>query len=198
VPLGFTDISRHFGGRFKTVPIIEDGATAINESWDIADYLDRSFPDRPALFCSESERATVRLLDSCLATDILRKMFRIYALDIHNAARPVDRPYFRSSRESWLKGMTLEEYTSDRGKQLPVLRQAFQPIRAHLANHPFLGGSKPNYADFIVLGLFQWVGSVSTLPMLAADDTALKSWVERGFDQYGGLGRDPRLQPLFE
>ena len=198
MPLGFTDIAKQFGGRFKTVPIIEDGATVMHESWDIADYLDRTYPDRPPLFCNESERATVRLLDSWLTFDILRKMFRIYALDIHNAARPDDRPYFRSSRERWLKGTTLEEYTADRDAQLVILRQALQPLRSHLANHSFLGGSRPNYADYIALGLFQWVGSVSTLPMLATDDHALKSWVDRGFDQFNGLGRDPRTQPLFE
>jgi glutathione S-transferase len=198
VPLGFTDIAKQFGGRFKTVPIIEDGVTAMNESWDIADYLDRAFPDRPPLFCSESERATVRLLDSWLTSDILRKMFRIYALDIHNAARPTDRPYFRSSRERWLKGTTLEDYTADRADQLLKLREALQPMRSHLAHYSFLGGSRPNYADYCALGLFQWVASVSTLPMLATDDHALRSWIDRGFDQYEGLGRDSRLQPLFE
>jgi glutathione S-transferase len=198
VPLGLTDIPKQFGGRFKTVPIIEDGATAMNESWDIADYLDRTFPDRRPLFCSESERATVRLLDSWLSTDILRKMFRVYALDVHNAARPEDRPYFRSSRERWLKGVTLEEYTSDRVTQLHTLREALQPLRSHLTQHSFLGGSTPNYADYIALGLCQWIASVSTLPMLAADDHVLKSWLDRGFDQFNGLGRDPRMHPLFE
>jgi hypothetical protein len=35
------------------------------------------------------------------------------------------------------------------------------------------------------------------LPLDRADDT-LRAWLERGFDPYGGLGRDARLQPLFE
>jgi glutathione S-transferase len=125
-------------------------------------------------------------------------MFRIYALDIHNAARPQDRPYFRSSRQGWLKGVTLEEYTADRTAQLPKLREALLPIRVHLARSPFLGGDTPNYADYMVLGLFHWVASVSTLPLLAKDDEALRSWVDRGFDMYNGLGRDTRMQPLFE
>ena len=62
---------------------------------------------------------------------------------------------------------------------------------------PFLGGGAPNYADYIALGAFLWVASVSTLPMLARTDT-LRSWIDRGFDLYAGLGRDPRMNTLFE
>jgi glutathione S-transferase len=36
VPIGFTDIPKMFGERFKTVPIIEHGDTMLAESWDIA------------------------------------------------------------------------------------------------------------------------------------------------------------------
>lgn len=198
VPLGFSDIAKHFGDRFKTVPVIEHGATMMAESWDIAEYLDRTFPNQPPLFGSAGERATLRLLENYIGIEILRPLFRIYALDILNAARPEDRPYFRSSREAWLKGVTLEEYTADRTAQLPKLREGLLPIRAHLARFPFLGGSTPNYADYMVLGLFQWVATVSTLPLLAKDDDALRSWVDRGFDLYNGIGRDSRLQPLFE
>jgi len=198
VPLGFTDISKQFGGRFKTVPVIEHGATMMAESWDIAEYLDRTFPDRAPLFGSAGERATLRLLENWIGIEILRPMFRIYALDILNAARPEDRPYFRSSRESWLKGVTLEEFTADRTAQLQKFREGLLPIRAHLARFPFLGGSAPNYADYMVLGLFQWVATVSTLPLLAKDDDVLRSWLGRGFDLYDGIGRAPGMQPLFE
>jgi hypothetical protein len=41
------------------------------------------------------------------------------------------------------------------------------------------------------------VASVSTLPLFANDDT-LRPWIERGFDLYGGLGRDPRMKSLFD
>ena len=139
VPLGFTEISRSFNGRFKTVPVLEHGDSMLAESWDIAEHLDRAFPGRPALFSGPADRAS----------------------------------------------------------QLPALRDALAPLRAHLSGFPYLGGGAPNYADYIALGLFLWVASVSTLPMLAHDDT-LRSWVDRGFDLYGGLGRDPRMHSLFE
>ena len=199
VPLGFTEIPTAFGGRFKTVPVIEHGETTLGESWDIAEYLDRAFPDRPALFSGPQENAMVRLMDMWFSIEVMRKMFVIYVLDIHNAARPEDRAYFRQSREQQrTKGATLEEYTKDRASRLPAVREALAPLRMHLARFPFLGGTAPNYADYIALGTFHWAASVATLPLLARGDEVLRAWLERGFDLYGGIGRDARMKPLFE
>lgn len=198
VPLGFTDIPRQFAGRFKTVPVIQHGATMLAESWDIAEYLDRGFPDRPALFSSAAENAMVRLTDAWFSHEILRSLFKIYILDVHDAARPEDRDYFRASREKMLRGTTLEAFTADRASRLPALRESLRPLRTQLSRSPFLGGNVPNYADYIVLGAFQWVASVSTLPLLAKDDDVMRSWLDRGFDLYGGIGRDDRMRPLFE
>jgi glutathione S-transferase len=78
------------------------------------------------------------------------------------------------------------------------LREALKPLRLHLSNYPFLGGSTPNYADYIALGAFHWVASVSTLPLLSSGDDALRSWLDRGFHLYGGLGLDSRMKALFE
>jgi glutathione S-transferase len=197
VPLGFTEIPTTFAGRFKTVPVVECGHTMLAESWDIAEYLDREFPGQPALFAGPAEHAMVRLTDAWFSAEVLRKMFGVYVQDIHDAARPEDRAYFRRTREQRLKGATLEEFAANRASRLPALRDASMPLRAHLTRFPYLGGSAPNFADYIALGAFLWVASVSTLPMLAHDDT-LRAWIDRGFDLYGGLGRDPRMKTLFE
>jgi glutathione S-transferase len=197
VSLGFTAIPTLFGGRFKTVPVLEHGNTQLSESWDIAEYLDRAFPERPRLFRGPEELAMIRLMDAWFSFEVLRKMFRVYVKDVHDAARPHDRPYFRESREKNMKGATLESFSADRASHLPAVRAALTPLRVQLAKFPFLGGSAPNYADYIALGAFYWVASVSTLPLLATDDS-LRAWLDRGFDLYGGIGRDPRLHPLFE
>lgn len=197
VPLGFTEIAAAFKGRFKTVPVLEHGDAMLAESWDIAEYLDEAFPGRPALFAGAAEHAMVRLTDAWFSAEVTRKMFLIYVLDIHNAARPEDRPYFRRTREARLKGRTLEEVTAGRAERLPALRDALAPLRAHLSRFPYLGGGAPNYADYVVLGAFLWVASVSTLPMLAHDD-ALRPWIDRCIDLYGGLGSDTRMKTLFE
>jgi glutathione S-transferase len=198
VPIGFTEIRKVFGGRFKTVPVIEHGDTILAESWDIADYLERAFPARPPLFSGPAEYAMVRLMDTWFSAQIMRKMFRLYVLDVHNAACPEDRPYFRQSREGYLEGTSLEEFTADRAATLPALREALTPLRSQLSRYPFLGGNTPNYADYIALGAFHWVASVSTLPLLARSDDTLRRWLDKGFDLYGGLGLDSRMKPLVE
>jgi glutathione S-transferase len=137
----------------------------------------------------------VRLADEWFAAVIMRRLSKIYTLDIFNAARAVDRPYYRQSREARF-GTTLEAFTAGRDAQLPPVREALGPLRAQLARTPFLGGDSPTYADFVALGAFHWVASVSTLPLLARDDS-LRTWLDRGLDLYGGM-RDPRMKPLFE
>jgi glutathione S-transferase len=197
MPLGFIEIPRVFGGRFKTLPVIEHGETMMAESWDIANYLDQAFPERPKLFSSPSEHAMVRLFDSWFLICVLRLMFPVYVLDVHNAARREDQPYFRESREARFNS-TLEAYSAEREARLPALREALTPMRYHLTKHLFLGGEAPNYADYIALGVFQWVASVATVPLLATDDEVLRAWLDRGLDLYGGLGREAPLKPLFE
>jgi len=154
VPVGFTEIPAAFGGKFKTLPVMEHGDTQMAESWDIAEYLDRAFPDRPALFNSPSELALARLSDAWFSAEIMRKMFGIYVLDIHDSARPEDRAYFRRTREQRLKGARLEDHAADRVSRLPALRDALNPLRAHLSRFPYLGGAAPNYADYIAVAAF--------------------------------------------
>jgi glutathione S-transferase len=197
VPVGFVEIGRLFGGRFKTVPIIEHGDTVMSESWDIAEYLERAYPDRPLLFATPAEQSMVRLIEKWLAAEVLVKLFGMYALDVHDAARSADRAYFRRTREARVKGVSLEEYTAGREARLPALREALGPLRAHLSRFPFIGGATPNYADYIALGPFIWVASVATLTLLAHDDS-LRGWIDRCLDLHGGLGRDARMKSLFE
>ena len=198
VPVGFLEIPQVGGGRFKTVPIIEHGTTMMAESWDIATYLEKAFPDRPRLFSGPAEETMVRLFDTWFLSAVVRPfVLPLYVLDIHDAAREEDRPYFRASRETRFN-KSLEAVAADRTARLPAAREALTPLRLHLANRAFLGGDAPSYADYIALGIFQWAVTSATLPLLAADDRVLRSWIERGFALYPGFGDDPRARPLFE
>jgi glutathione S-transferase len=197
VPMGFTDIPKLFDGRFKTVPVFEFGDTAMAESWDIAEHLDAAFPGTPALFSGPAELAMIRLMDAWFTVEVLRRMFRVYVKDVHDCARPIDQAYFRNSREKNMKGATLESFTADRATHIPAIRSALNPLRMHLAKFPFVGGSTPNFGDYIVLSAFQWAASVASLPLLASDDS-LRTYIDRGFDLYDRIGRDPPMKPLFE
>ena len=91
----------------------------------------------------------------------------------------------------------MEAFAQHREQQLEPLRQALSPIRTTVAQSPFLAGEAPNYADIIGVSLFMWAGSVSTLPLLTAEDP-VASWVRRGQDLYGGIGRELELPGLAE
>jgi glutathione S-transferase len=138
-----------------------------------------------------------KLMDAWFAPNVARRMLHVYVLDVHDAAKPEDRAYFRQSREARLQS-SLEAVVENRIATLAELREALAPLRTHLRRFPFLGGAAPNYTDYIALGALLWVGSVSTLPLLARDDEVMCAWLERGLELYGGIGRDPRLKPLIE
>jgi hypothetical protein len=57
--------------------------------------LERMRPQGAVLFGGASEVATTRVLDAWLQAEILRRLFRLYVLDIHDAVRPQDRRCFR-------------------------------------------------------------------------------------------------------
>lgn len=194
-PVGFTQIPTICSGKFKTVPIIEDGEATICDSWAIAEYLDKSYPDLPLLFSSPEERAMVRFFDSWFGLEIMNRIFSINVLDIHNHTRPEDQAYFRESREARLGGKTLEQFTEGREAKIPELQHALRPMRAALCTKPFLGGDRPNYADYIALGGFLWAGAVCTIPLLKSDDMLI-DWLKRGFDLYEGIGAVEKY-PLF-
>lgn len=196
IPVGFCEIPAIAGGGYKTVPIIEDAGATVCDSWAIADHLDQAYPDRP-LFVSAAERSLARFFDDWFLLSVMRQMFGLYVLDIHDQARAEDKDYFRRSREGFLGGKSLEACVADRESRLPALREALAPLRMTLSSKPWISGGQPGYADYIALGGFLWAAGVATLPPLANDDP-LRDWIDRGFDLHGGLGRDPRLHPLWE
>ena len=149
------------------------------------------------MFSSPAELSVVRLTDAWFMTEVMRRMFRVYVKDVHDAARPADQPYFRASREKNMKGATLESFTAGRETHLPAIRTALAPLRTHLAKFPFLGGIAPNFADYIDARRVL-LGRERRHSAAAGRGDALRDWLDRGFDLYGGIGRGPHLRPLFD
>jgi hypothetical protein len=81
------------------------------------------------------------------------------------------------------------------GRRLIEARPLLDPLRAILKDSKWLAGDEPNQIDYLVLSLFLWCASLASAPPLAKDDP-LWDWLNRGFDLFGGVGRDPRLHPL--
>jgi glutathione S-transferase len=196
VPVGFTGIKKILDGNYERLPIIDDGGTIVPDSWAIADYLDATYPDRAPLFATKAERVAARFFDAWLWREIFPPMFRCYVLDNYNFVKPEDRAYIRESRERiFLGGKSLEETVAGREERMPAIRRSLQPLRNVLKETPWLGGERPNYSDYCGLSAFLWAASINTCPPLEADDP-LFDWINRGFDLYDAVCKDPRLRPL--
>jgi glutathione S-transferase len=196
VPVSFTGIRRILGGKYRQLPVIDDNGIFVADSWAIAEHLERSYMDRPLLFRTCGEHVWARFFDRWLFREVVPHMYRCYALDGYNFAKPEDRAYLRESRERQvLQGRRLEDVVEGREERLPVIRASLEPLRTMLAETPWLGGIRPNYVDFCGLSVFLWVAAINTMPPLEKNDP-LFDWLNRGFDLYGGIGRDERLRPL--
>jgi len=171
----------------ERVPVLLDGDKTIPDSWAIACYLENAYPDRPSLFGGAAGRAPTRFLNSWADTVLNAGIIRFVLMDIFRVIDPKDHAYFRTSREQRF-GTTLEAFVAEPEKYLPAFRQSLMPLRTTLAAQPFLSGERPAYADYIVLGSFQWARCISTFALIEPDDPIF-AWRERMLDSFDGMAR---------
>jgi glutathione S-transferase len=196
VPGGFTGIMERTAGRSERLPAIVDDGEWVLDSWLIAEYLDEKYPDRPRLIGDESVKVLTQFIDGWLWRTAISPWFSCYIQDYRDLSLPQDHDYVTTTRENMLGGRKLEEVQAGREDRLPLVPPTLEPLRQLLKEHKWLGGSKPNYADYRALAVFLWTGSVARTPPLTEDDP-LRDWLDRGFDLYGGLGRHPGMNTLF-
>jgi glutathione S-transferase len=181
-------------GAAGRVPVIVDGTRTVHDSWAIAEYLEETYPERPSLFGGAIGEGVTRLVNNWADAGLLAQLFPMLVRDIVDQLGPEDAAYFRQSREQRL-GAPLEKVVADRDSRLPAFRQFLTPIRLTLGKQPFLAGSAPAYADYIVFGCFMWARNVSAFKLLAADD-AVHAWRERMLDLFDGEARKSRGYPI--
>lgn len=187
IPWRFTDKDAiAFSGQ-GLVPVLVDGDRTVHDSWSIAEYLEERYPQAPSLFGGPHGRHFARFAKHWTETALLAPLMRILAKDIVERLHPKDREYFRTSREKRL-GTTLEAFSSERDQARELFRQALLPMRRLVGEQPFLSGSAPALADYIVFGAFQWARGTSSYPLLAEGDP-VAAWRERMLDLYGGYAR---------
>jgi glutathione S-transferase len=171
-----------FSGSDKVPVLVEDGR-AIAESSVIAAHLEAAHPDRPSLFGGGAGVALTRLHVAWTDQVLHPALVPLLLLDIHRHLAEADRRYFRESREARF-GKPLEAVCPDPEAQLASFRRTLSPVRAVLRAQAFLGGERPLYADFAVMGAFLWARGVSALALLEADDP-VEAWRRRMLDRLG-------------
>ncbi len=185
VRLGFVDIPKTCEGRHKTVPIlVEDDGTEVCDSWDIAAYLDDTYPDNPLFEGLGYERA--REIDGLIGQHAFPAFFPLYIGDVLGKLDAENAHYFRTTREARF-GTTIEQLSAGRDGVLPDARKAIEPLRAEITKADWLHGDGPGYGDYIVLAFFAWIKAAATTPPLEAGDPLL-DYIARGFGLHGGIG----------
>ncbi len=170
-----------------TVPVIVDGSTIVSDSWDIAEYLDRVYPQRP-LFESPQARAYCLWIHHWAERVLHRLIVPIILKNVLDVLHPKDMDYFRRTREAAFR-KPLEEVFDRSPAAFERLKAALGPVRGALREQPFLAGHEPGFGDYIVFGAFQWARCCSNVPLLNDADDPMASWFARLLDLYGGVAR---------
>jgi glutathione S-transferase len=184
IPWRFTEKAAIAASGQGLVPVLVDGDRWVSDSWNIANYLEDTYPASTSLFGGPSGRNLTHYYSS-FADSLVAAIFPFVALDIFERVADEDRNYFRTSREKRV-GMTLEAFVADRAAKLPTFRVNLAPLRRTLTAQPFFGGDEPLYADYAVFGPFQWARCISPFELLEKGDP-VRLWRDRLLDCFSGL-----------
>ena len=193
VPWRFSEREALAASGHSSVPVIRDGNTWVGDSWNIACYLDRQYPERPLLMPAPCGEAHARLVAAICGATIFPAAVPIGVLQAYRLLSSACQPYFRESREAMFNAR-LEDVHADETQGPKRLAEALKPFDEVLAASDFLGGAGPTYADFLLFGILKWLDIVSVYAPLSGNTPSAR-WFARLNQAYGGYaGRVPRIR----
>jgi glutathione S-transferase len=178
-----------FSGQGK-VPIVKHDDRVIADSWAIALYLEREFPERPTLFGGEVGQTLTHVFNVWADRELIPALIPFLMRDVLDCVSEADGAHLRGQIESAMK-QSLEGLSAGREQAMSAFRRKLQPVRKALEANDFLGGTAPTYADYVLFGLPQWARVVSTAEVLE-DGDVVAAWFDRMLDLYDGVGRRER------
>jgi glutathione S-transferase len=187
LPWHFTETGRLSASGGNRVPVIIDGATTMGESGDIATYLDKTYPDSPALMADDAARARARFLETWCNVSVFPSLRPIAVMSVFKIIAEKDKTYFRESRERMLKDK-LEDLSTDPIAEAAALNAALRPASDALEQSAFFAGATPDYSDYVLFGTLMW-------PYMVCQDNPVDltspvgKWFERMLDLHDGYAR---------
>ena len=146
-----------------TVPVLYDPSTkvAISDTTNIADYLDKTYPDTPALFPPGTRGLHAAFFPAFHAA-VGMPIVRLSVLPTFLYLGDKSLEYFRRTREAWF-GKKLEEICPKgevHEKTWKELEAGLTKVAIWFDAEPFLGGCGPCNADFILASRLLWARTV--------------------------------------
>ena len=182
IPWRFTDKDViAFSGQ-GLVPVLVDSGKTVAGSWAIANHLEETYSERPALFREAGGKAFARFIELWSDTVLLPGLMPLIIVDLFNHLHEKDREYFRSSRERRM-GMSIEQAGAHRASRISAFQESLELLRITITARRFLGGVEPDYADYIAFSGFMWARSVSPFKLLQNDDP-VALWRRRMLERF--------------
>ena len=187
VPVTFAEVHRIeaiSGQRF--VPVIEHAGKVVADSWEIAVFLEQSFPDHPTLFGGARGQSVAHFISRWTDESVHPLIRNLILPDFVEVLEEEDRRYYRASRELVL-GHTLEDCVKNHERLAIELNDVLAPLGRTLQTQPYLAGETPAYADYAVFGAFQWARLGCPRSIVPPGNDVVQSWLTRMRALYDGL-----------
>ncbi|THV03862.1 hypothetical protein K435DRAFT_851463 [Dendrothele bispora CBS 962.96] len=150
------------GSPLYTLPAIYDPSTktGVAESFAIAEYLDKTYPDKPTLVPTGTG-PLINVFTEYITSKISATFFPFAVPMSHATLNAVSQPYFRRTREAAF-GKTMEDMLPQgeaKVKEWEKFKQGLGDIDRVLrtGKGPFVLGEKPSFADCNLASIFVWI-----------------------------------------
>ena len=181
IPVRYMDKEKiTFSGQ-GAVPVLKENDAAVYDSWTIACHLEDRQPT-PRIFPGLGLKEACRFFNRYIDYTLNPAVARVILNDIYAIVDPVDREYFRTTREQRL-GMTFEEVATKHDEFRMKMHAVLADLEETLAGQEYFFGLL-TYADFIVFGSLKWATVVSREPLFDTTPT-LRAWWDRIHQQLG-------------
>jgi len=158
-----------------TLPTIQHGDVWVYESFDILQYLEKTYPDTPSLLYPSFP--AINFFEHYY-TQLLFQSTRRHLLPLcPSILPPKSAEYFASTRKARF-GMPLEEYGkgSGVGDWRESLGVAVSQIAEMEGKGGYVMGEKFSYADILLLGILLWMHKLN--PTILSDTFAMYTGTE--------------------
>lgn len=157
------------GSPVYTVPVIHDTTTGkvVTDSFKIAEYLDDTYPEKPALF-PLGARAPVHMYHEFVGS-LLEPIFPLLILPMCSKLSPTSDEYYHQLWKYLMGGVSVEEFYPPPGPKRDAawaqIKANFSKIAAVVQKNgagkgPYFYGDTFSHADTLVVAFLHWMRAI--------------------------------------